>query len=158
MQTKRILLRLTLVAVLSLVVLSAGAQEKKPEGAEEKKGIPSGEVTIKVTQAAAGLGVTWGDGTLTFKGKDYKFKVSGLSLIAVGFTSTNAKGEVYNLQKLSDFPGKYFGVEAGATLIKGSAGLVLRNTQGVVLNLKSEQKGASLRLGNEGLSISAAWE
>ena len=104
------------------------------------------------------IGLFWGEGTLNFKGKDYKFKVSGLNLIAVGVTSVNAKGDVYNLQNLSDFPGKYFGVEADATLIKGSAGLVLKNTKGVVLNLKSEKKGADLRLGNEGLSISPAWE
>jgi hypothetical protein len=48
--------------------------------------------------------------------------------------------------------------EAGATLIKGSAGLVLKNSSGVVLNLKSEQKGAALSLGNQGLSISPASE
>jgi hypothetical protein len=74
-------------------------QEKKPEAPPEKKGIPTGEVTIKVTRVAAGIGVTWGDGTLKFKGKDYKFKVSGLNLIAVGVTSINAKIEVYNLKE-----------------------------------------------------------
>lgn len=158
MQPKGILISLTLVVVLSLAVLSAGAQDKSKGEAQEKKGNPSGEVTIKVTTAAVGLGVTWGDGTLHFKGKTYKFKVSGLNLIALGVTSINAKGDVYNLQNLSDFPGKYFGVQAGATLIKGSAGLLLKNTAGVVINLKSEQKGAELRLGNEGLSISQAWD
>jgi len=119
---------------------------------------PSAEVTIKVTQVAAGLGVTWGDGTLNFKGKDYKFKVKGLNLIGVGVTSINAKGDVYNLQKLDDFAGTYYGVDAGATVIKGSAGMVLKNSTGVVLNLKSEQTGAALKLGNEGLSISPAWD
>jgi hypothetical protein len=83
---------------------------------------------------------------------------SGLNLIALGVTSINAKGDVYNLKNLDDFRGKYFGVAADATLIKGSAGLVLKNTKGVVLNLTSEQKGAALKLGNEGLSISPAWE
>ncbi|MHB9074881.1 MAG: hypothetical protein ACYC6G_15305 [Desulfobaccales bacterium] len=115
-------------------------------------------MTIKVTQAAVGLGVSWGDGTLNFKGKDYKFKVKGLNLIGLGLTSINAKGEVYNLEKLDDFPGTYYGVEAGATVIKGSAGMLLKNSTGVVLNLKSEQTGAALRLGNEGLSISPAWD
>jgi hypothetical protein len=150
MLTKGVCFSLTLAVLLSLAALSVGAKTTDAT--------PSAEVTIKVTQAAVGLGLTWGEGTLHFKGKDYKFKVSGLNLIALGVTSINAKGDVYNLQKLSDFPGKYFGVEAGATLIKGSAGLVLKNTSGVVLNLKSEQKGAELKLGNEGLSISQAWE
>ena len=105
-----------------------------------------------------GLGVSWGDGTLHFKGKDYKFKVKGLNLIGLGVTSINAKGDVYNLQKLDDFPGTYYGVEAGATVIKGSAGMVLKNSTGVVLNLKSEQTGAGFKLGDQGLSISPAWE
>jgi len=105
-----------------------------------------------------GLGFTWGDGTLNFKGKKYKFKVSGLNLVGLGFTTVKAKGEVYNLQDLDDFPGKYFGVEAGATLFKGTVGLLMKNTKGVVINLKAEQKGAELKLGNEGLSISPAWD
>jgi hypothetical protein len=150
MLTKGLLSILTMAVLLSLGAFSVGAKSTDST--------PDAEVTIKVTQVAAGLGVTWGDGTLNLKGKDYKFKVSGLNLIAVGITSINAKGDVYNLKKLDDFPGKYFGVDAGATLIKGSAGLVLKNTKGVVLNLQSEQKGAALKLGNEGLSISPAWE
>jgi len=150
MLIKRLHFILTMAVVLSLATFSVGAKSTDST--------PSAEVTIKVTRVAAGLGVTWGDGTLNFQGKEYKFKVSGLSLIALGVTSVNAKGDVYNLKDLSDFPGKYFGVEAGATLIRGSAGMVLKNTRGVVLNLKSEQKGAELKLGNEGLSISPAWE
>jgi len=158
MLNKGIGLILALAVMLTFAAFSAGAQEKNKVEAQEKKGLPTGEVTIKVTQVAAGLGVSWGDGTLNFKGKDYRFKVKGLNLIGVGVTSINAAGDVYNLQKLDDFPGTYYGVEAGATLIKGSAGMVLRNSTGVVLNLKSDQKGAALRLGNEGLSISPAWE
>jgi|WetSurMetagenome_2_1015567.scaffolds.fasta_scaffold301968_2 hypothetical protein len=150
MLTKRTIFSLTMVVLLSLAVC--------PVMAKSADSTPNAKVTIKVTQAAVGLGLTWGDGTLHFKGKDYKFKVSGLNLIALGVTSINAKGDVYGLKELSDFPGKYFGVEAGATLIKGSAGLVLKNSAGVVLNLKSEQTGAALKLGNEGLSISPAWE
>ena len=141
---------LTMAVLLSLAAFSVGAKSTDSN--------PQAEVIIKVTQLAAGLGVTWGDGILNFKGKEYKFKVSGLNLIALGVTSINAKGDVYNLNNLDDFPGKYFGVAADATLIKGAAGLVLKNTKGVVLNLKSEQIGAALKLGNEGLSISPAWD
>jgi hypothetical protein len=174
MLSKRMLFSLTMAMLLSLAAFSVGAQEKgkeetqgkkaegtqakKSEVPEEQKGNPSGEVTITVTQAAVGLGVSWGDGSLHFKGKNYKFKVKGLSLIGLGVTSINAKGEVYNLQKLDDFPGTYYGVEAGATMIKGSSGMVLKNSSGVVLNLKSERTGAAFRIGNEGLSISPAWE
>lgn len=147
---KGILFSLTMAVLLSLAAVPVMA---KPTDAT-----PNAEVTINVTQAAMGLGVSWGDGTLNYKGKNYKFKVKGLSLIGLGVASINAKGQVYNLQKLDDFPGTYYGVEAGATVIKGSAGLVLKNTEGVVLNLKSERTGAALQLGNEGLSISPAWK
>ncbi len=158
MLTQRNTLVLTVVLVLLLASFSAKAREKSEEEGLEKKGSPAGEVSIEVTRAAVGVGVTWGSGTLKFRGKAYKFKVSGLNLIGLGITSTTARGEVYNLSDLSDFPGKYFGVEAGATLIKGSSGLVLKNTKGVVLNLKSKKEGVDLRIGDEGLSISPAWK
>jgi hypothetical protein len=150
MLSKRILFSLALVLLLSLTAFSVGAKSTDST--------PNAQVTINVTQAAMGLGVSWGNGTLNFKGKNYKFKLKGLNMIGLGVTSINAQGDVYNLQKLSDFPGTYYGVEAGATVIKGSAGLVLKNSNGVVLNLKSERTGAELSLGNEGLSISPAWE
>ena len=151
MRPRRIILSLAMVMVLAFISpLGAQATETNPN--------PTGEVTIKTTRVAVGLGFTWGDGTLKFKGKDYKFKVKGLNLIGVGVASLNAKGDVYNLEKLSDFPGKYYAVEAGATLIKGSSGLVIKNYHGVIINLKTKEKGVDLRVGNEGLSISPAWE
>jgi len=174
MLIKGLILSLIMPLIVMLAVFPAGAQEKakakpqeekaegtkaqKPEGSEEQTGIPTGKISFKVTQAAVGLGYTWGDGTLNFKGKDYKFKVSGLNLIGLGVASISAIGEVYNLTKLKDFPGKYFGVEAGATFIKGSAGLLVKNSSGVVLNLKTQQKGVELKLGNQGLSISPDWK
>ena len=122
MLTRRVYFSLILAVLLSLTAFPAGAKSTDTT--------PNATVTIKVTQVAAGLGVSWGDGTLTFKGKDYKFKVKGLNLIGLGVTSINAHGDVYNLQKLDDFPGTYYGVEAGATVIKGSAGMVLKIPRG----------------------------
>jgi len=127
-------------------------------GAESEERTPSGKVAIHATRVTIGIGYSWGDGTLKYKGKSYKFKVSGLNVVGLGVTKLKAKGDVYGLEKLDDFPGKYFGVEAGATFLKGSEGLVMKNSKGVVINLKAEQKGAELKLGNEGLSISPAWD
>ena len=149
MPLRRILLSLAMVVVLA-PAFALGAQTTESS--------PAGEVTIKTTRVAAGIGFTWGDGTLKFQGKGYKFKVKGLNMISLGVTTNSAKGEVYNLENLSDFPGRYYAVEGGATLIKGSSGLVLKNSKGVVLNLKAEQKGVDLKLGDEGLSITPAWE
>jgi len=146
MVTKRMLLSLAMVAILVFAVSSVGAQPQEP--------YPIGEVTIEAKQVAAGVGFTWGDGTLKFKGKEYKFTVKGLDVAAVGIAKTSAKGDVYNLQEVSDFPGKYLAVAAGASLVKGPAGLIMRNTKGVVINLKSAQTGVQLSLGAEGLSLS----
>src|SRR5207237_9201232 len=52
---------------------------------------------------AAGIGFSWGSGTLTYQGKNYSVKVKGLSVGKVGVTSASAYGEVYNLKHLQDF-------------------------------------------------------
>jgi hypothetical protein len=146
MVTKRILLSLAMVAILVFTVSSVGAQPQEP--------YPIGEVTLAAKQVAVGVGYTWGAGTLKFKGKEYRFTVDGLNVAAVGIAKISATGDVYNLKDASDFPGKYLAVEAGASLVKGPAGLVMRNAKGVLINLKSAQKGVQLSLGAEGLSIS----
>ena len=152
MSPKRMLLSLIMVALVVGASGPAWADKDKEEAA------PSGRVTIKITEVGLGVGVTWGEGTLRFKGKKYKFKVRGLNAIAVGITAIEARGEVYNLQELDDFAGKYVGTGEGAALVKGSAGLVVKNYRGVVLNLKASQTGLNLKLANEGLSITPAWD
>jgi hypothetical protein len=154
MMAKRTLSGLTIVLVLLLAVFPARAREE----AKDTEAKPDAKVTMEAKRLTVGLGFTWGDGTLRFKGNKYKFKISGLNLVGLGFTTVKAKGDVYNLKDLDDFPGKYFGVEAGGTLFTGTAGLLMKNTKGVVINLKAEQKGAELKVGNEGLSISPAWD
>ena len=124
----------------------------------ESSGRPSATVMIHMTRVAIGVGITKGDGYLRYKGDDFKFKVSGLNAVGLGITTLNATGEVYNLASLNDFPGTYFGFEGGGTFIEGSKGLVIKNSKGVVLNLKAQQEGMDLKLGNEGLKISAAWD
>jgi hypothetical protein len=152
MSPKRRLLSLIMVALVLGVSGPVWADKDKEEAA------PAGRVTIKLTEVGLGVGVTWGEGTLTFRGKDYKFKVKGLNAITVGVSSIEAKGEVYNLQKLDDFAGKYVGTGEGVALVKGPSGLVVKNFKGVVLNLKASQTGLNLKLANEGLSITPAWD
>jgi hypothetical protein len=120
-------------------------------GAE--KAIPSGKVSIESTSIAAGVGVSWGDGKLNFKGKDYPFSVDGLSLVDWGISKVNATGDVYNLTDVSKFAGTYVAAEAGLTLAGGMGGMVLRNSNGVVIHLRSVSQGAQLQLGTSGLII-----
>ena len=136
MRTKRIFLSLAMVVVLVLGLGLAGAQAAPP----------SATVTIVAKQVAAGVGYTWGSGVLTFQGKTYNFAVTGLNVAAVGITEITATGEVYHLDKVADFQGNYAAAEAGAALIEGAAGLVMRNNRGVVVNLHAAQTGVNFTL------------
>jgi hypothetical protein len=114
---------------------------------------PSGRVTMESRSIAAGVGVTWGDGKLTFKGKDYPFSVDGLSLVDWGISKAQANGDVYNLTDPAKLAGTYVAAEAGLTLAGGMGGMVLRNSDGVILHLRSVSQGARLQLGTSGLII-----
>src|SRR4029453_16567999 len=71
---------------------------------------PSGRVTVESRSIAVGVGVTWGDGKLTFKGKDYPFTVNGLSVVDFGISRASAVGDVYNLTDVSKFGETYVAV------------------------------------------------
>jgi hypothetical protein len=118
-----------------------------------QKATPSGKVTLETTSIAAGVGVSWGDGKLTFKGKTYPFSVDGLSLVDWGISKAQATGDVYNLKDPANFDGTYVAAEAGLTLAGGMGGMVLRNQDGVILHLRSVSQGARLQLGTSGLII-----
>ena len=114
---------------------------------------PSGKVSINSTSIAAGIGVSWGDGTLSLKGKNYKFSIQGLSLVDFGISKASAVGDVYNLTDVSKFEGNYAAGEAGFALAGGMGGMSLRNQSGVIMHLRSVTKGAKLQLGPSGMTI-----
>ena len=118
-----------------------------------EKVAPSGKVSIESTSIAAGIGVSWGDGKLSFKGKTIPFSVDGLSLVDWGISKASAVGDVYNLTDVSKLAGNYVAAEAGFALAGGMGGMVLRNQNGVVIHLRSVSQGAKLQLGPSGLKI-----
>ena len=81
------------------------------------QGDTSGKLTLESKSVAVGVGVSWGDGVLEYRGKKYSFAVEGLSVLDLGVAKVTARGEVKNLKKLEDFNGNYAMVAAG-----GSAG------------------------------------
>ena len=96
---------------------------------------------------ALGIGVNWGSGTLTYKGKDYPVIVKGLSVGRVGVTSSSAYGEVFNLKHLQDFNGHYNVGGAGTrgvTLGAGKTGTIMSNQAGVIVRISSTQKGIAV--------------
>ena len=114
---------------------------------------PSGTVKFTSKAVAVGVGVTWGDGTLTVGGKTYAFSVNGLGVADLGASSINASGEVFNLKNVSDFSGTYVAGEAGVVLDKGPTDIVMKNTAGVTLRLHGTQSGARLTLAAEGVKL-----
>jgi hypothetical protein len=118
-----------------------------------EKVAPAAKVTIESTSIAAGIGVSWGDGKLSFKGKDYAFSIDGLSLVDWGISKASAVGDVYNLTDVSKFGGNYVAAEAGFALAGGMGGIVLRNQNGVIMHVRSVSQGAKLQLGPSGLMI-----
>ncbi len=116
---------------------------------------PVGKVTIAERQFGLVLGGSTGSGTLTFKGKKYPFRLSGLSAgLNVGISRMSAVGEVFALKKVSDFPGTYTVLAAGVAVGGGVGGLRLQNENGVIMNLRSRTKGLNLNLGNvTGLTV-----
>ena len=102
---------------------------------------------------AVGIGVTWGDGTLTFGGKPYAFSVDGLSVVDLGISEVTTSGEVFNLKNAGDLSGKYTAAEIGVAIVKGENDTIMKNEKGVVLRLHGTQKGARLTLGAGGVTI-----
>jgi hypothetical protein len=141
--------RLSLTVLLLALMATALATNAIP--GESAK--PSGTVSIESKSIAIGVGVTWGDGKLKFKGKDYAFSIDGLTLVDFGIAKASATGDVYNLTDVAKFAGTYAAAEAGITLAGGVGVMVLKNQNGVVLNVRSVSKGAKLQLGANGMTI-----
>ena len=119
--------------------------------AEETK--PSGTITIESHSVALGFGVNWGHGTLKFKGKEYKFKLNGLSVVDLGVSNVSATGEVYHLRHLSDFAGTYNAASAGIAVAAGAGASYLENQHDVVIKITSKKQGVQFTLAAEGVRI-----
>ena len=115
--------------------------------------MPDATLRLSSGSMALGIGWSWGEGKLSYKGKTYKFKIEGLSVGEVGMTKAQASGKVYNLNKLSDFDGVYSAGGAAATAGQGVGATALSNANGVSILLTSETKGANLKVAVEGLKL-----
>jgi hypothetical protein len=114
----------------------------------------SGYVEMSQVQAAYIGSGSAGHGTLRFRGNTYPFNVDGLGIGWIGVSTIEARGDVYGLQRLSDFPGAYAQGRYGFALGITSAGdLWLQNEHGVVLRLRAKREGLMLSLGGDAVVI-----
>jgi len=140
---RQLALGLMVAATLNLPLSTALAKGKAPDA------------TLQLSQGsvAAGIGFSWGGGTLTYQGKRYPVSVDGLSVGSVGIARATASGSVYNLKSLDDFNGTYTAVGAGAAVAGGGSISTMQNQNGVRVTLRATTKGIKFTLGAAGVSM-----
>ena len=113
-----------------------------------------GSVRVLFTKAALVVGVGGGRGILTFRGRDYPFKVSGMSMGAtIGASMTKLVGRALNLRGPGDIAGTYAALGAGGALGGGAGVVQLQNGSGVILQLHGVKVGVELSLNLAGVTI-----
>ncbi len=140
---RRIWISVMIVGGMLLATMAPGAAEE-----------PDGAIRITSRSIAPAVGLTWGDGVLTYKGKDYPFSfdAAGLSReVNVDMDVAELSGEVFNLKSLEDFNGNYMGVSTEPTGEVTRA--TIKNQQGVVINIVAKTPGVKFSLGPGGLKI-----
>src|SRR5271154_4800878 len=99
---------LSFFATVFLTVAAAAADGASSSPVAEGA-IPSAYVWLSGGSVAVGIGYSWGHGTLYYSKdqKQYKFKLSGVSVADVGAAGITAEGGGYNLSRPADLSGKY---------------------------------------------------
>jgi hypothetical protein len=141
-----------IAALLSILTVMTGLAE----GATHHQSKPDATLRVSGGSFALGIGVNWGSGTLSYRGKDYAVKVKGLSVGKVGMSSSSAYGEVFNLKNLQDFNGHYNVGGAGTrgvTLGGGRTGTIISNQAGVISRISATQKGVDVNATGGGVDM-----
>ena len=150
---RKLFLSLAVAVFASSIAVAADPASSSPPVSDGA--IPSGYVWLSGGSAAAGIGYTWGTGTLYYSKdqKQYKFKLSGVSVVDVGAASITAEGEIYNLSSPADLTGNFSAVTAGVTAVVGGSVAYLRNDKGVVIKLHSQTEGLRFNLSANGVRL-----
>ena len=144
-------MRKTTILVMALGFGLALLASSAPAPAQSSS--TTGKITVQSKSVALGVGVSWGDGVLTYRGKKYPFTVEGLSVVDLGISRVSATGTVKNLKKLEDFTGNYVAAQAGAAVAGGAGTAVLKNQNGVEITVKATSQGVKLTVGGSGVDV-----
>lgn len=146
------------IGLMPLGILLFTSCSNSQEPVQTSSGLGSTEGTVAFTggAVAAGIGYQWGNGVLTWRGAQYPFRLTGLSVVDVGITRLSATGRVRNLHRLEDFNGNYVAASAGGALAGGASATTLRNQNGVIMEGISTQQGVRLTLAPGGVSVTLA--
>ncbi|HTY23614.1 MAG TPA: hypothetical protein VMC85_10815 [Desulfomonilaceae bacterium] len=145
-----------MVKVVCLLVVGLFVLSSVPVFAQSpvNEGLPwDAIIEFSAGSVAAGIGFSWGSGTLTQAGKTYQLKVDGLTVGNVGITKATAWGRVYHLQNVNDINGTYAAIGTGATIGGGGSAIAMKNAKGVVIDIFTTTAGVSIGLGTAGVTI-----
>ena len=118
--------------------------------------VPDGTVKITSRMASPGIGLSWGDGVLTYKGQDYPFTFQAKGLfrdVDAKITAAELSGQVFNLKRVALFNGTYHKVEAKSSDSGAGSHATMKNLNGVIVNLVSTIDGRKFILGRDGMTI-----
>ena len=136
-----------LIAGSLLLALNVSAQSGQ---------VPDGTVKITSRMATPGIGLSWGDGVLTYKGQDYPFTFQAKGLfrdVDAKITAAELSGQVFNLKRVALFNGTYHKVEAKSSDSGAGSRVTMKNLNGVIVNLVSTIDGRKFILGRDGMTI-----
>jgi len=123
--------RLAVLALLAVVLPATPSLAQAP-----------GYVRVKLVKAGLMVGAGGGSGVLTYRGRDYPFRVSGLSLgVTAGTSISRLEGWASGIRQVSDFAGFYSAVGAGGAFVGGVGGVHLVNQKGVRIDLQGPKAG-----------------
>lgn len=114
-----------------------------------------GHVRVKIVKAGLLLGGGAGNGVLTWQGRRYPFRVTGMSFgITAGATVGRLEGWASGIKAIDDFAGTYSSVGGGGALVGGAGGAHLRNDHGVVMVLQGPKAGLEMAANLSAITIS----
>jgi hypothetical protein len=141
----RIVRSLICAAVLGSVAVASSSTASRAE---------IGYLRVLFTKGGFIIGVGAGRGVLSFRGNQYPFKVSGMSIGAtIGASTSELTGRARNLHSAGDIAGIYSEIGAGGALAEGAGGVTLRNARGVILELHGAEIGFELSAAVGGVRI-----
>jgi hypothetical protein len=114
-----------------------------------------GKVRVVFAKAALIAGAGAGRGVLTYRGRDYPFRASGMSLGATaGASVMRLTGRVTGLREVRDFAGTYDAAGGGGAFIGGVGSVQLTNKQGVLITLQAVEAGMEFAANRSRIRIS----
>jgi len=133
--------------LVAVTMLAASGVAQGAESCNPKNLTKSGTFTADTKSVGFLVSVHWGDGVVTLNnGEKHTFHIIGGKLIETGFGETHIKGEVYNLEKIEDLNGVYYGSSSESALVEGPKGGIIAKNSSNCVYVHGESAAEGVRL------------